>query len=124
MLRITTCFAFGLLFVATHGVSQNQKVVDSLERVLTTATGSDRWSPLIDLAIEFVDNDNDRALSFIEQAHSTALTSGIVGKDEKRDSRNSEYHQGDVPYGEGRTKQNCDLFLLSGKDRGNIRTAY
>lgn len=55
---------------------QNQRVVDSLNAVLEMKTGGDRYSPLYELAFEYLDKDNEKALVFIEQAEQAALLSG------------------------------------------------
>lgn len=63
-----------LLFM--EGSAQNQMIVDSLQAVLETTQGGDRFPPLYDLAFEYLDKDNNKALAFIERAEQAALLSG------------------------------------------------
>ncbi len=70
------CIYIGLC-VFSHGLmGQNQKVVDSLNSVLATKTGGARYSPLYELAFEYLDKDNERALEFVTRAEEAALLSG------------------------------------------------
>ena len=65
-----------LLTVATAAGAQNQVVIDSLNKLLTNKTGSDRYPPLYELAFEYIDRDNERALQIIQEAEDAALLSG------------------------------------------------
>jgi hypothetical protein len=60
---------------------QNQRVVDSLTRLLTTKVAGDRYEPLYELAFEYLDRDNRHAFQIIEEAEtaqSVNTTEGLV----------------------------------------------
>jgi hypothetical protein len=54
-------------------VAQNSKIVDSLENLLKTKTGKDRWDPLYELAFEYVNKDPKHALNTIDEAYQVSL---------------------------------------------------
>jgi tetratricopeptide (TPR) repeat protein len=67
-----------LALSATLGPSsaQNQRVVDSLRAALATRVAGDRYAPSYELAFQFLDADNHRALKMISEAEKAALLSG------------------------------------------------
>jgi tetratricopeptide (TPR) repeat protein len=62
-------------FCTCSAFCQDQKVIDSLENVLSHKIGAARYPVLHRLAIEYVDIDNDRAFSINQQAEEAALMS-------------------------------------------------
>ncbi len=66
----------GVCFLLGEAPCQNQKAIDSLKAVLAARTGGGRYSPLYDLAFQYLDIDNKRAFEFIGQAEAAALLSG------------------------------------------------
>jgi tetratricopeptide (TPR) repeat protein len=73
--------AFVLVFVSLAALAgdvaaQNRSAVDSLTVLLATRVGPDRYSPLYDLVFLYLDKDNDKALTLVEEAEEAALLSG------------------------------------------------
>jgi tetratricopeptide (TPR) repeat protein len=77
--RISACIillSFFTVCFCSNAIAQNQRVIDSLQNVLKTKHGADRWEPLYELACEYVDNDKDRALQIITEAYDGAKALG------------------------------------------------
>jgi tetratricopeptide (TPR) repeat protein len=70
------CVIIMFLTCSQASFSQNPKVVDSLENLLKTKTGKDRWDPLYELAFEYVENDFERAIEILNEAYSVSLLGG------------------------------------------------
>ena len=66
----------GICFFINDTYSQNQKIVDSLNAVLVDKMGGERYFPLYNLAFEYIDVDNAKALEIIHQAEQAALLAG------------------------------------------------
>ncbi|MEX2231267.1 MAG: tetratricopeptide repeat protein [Cyclobacteriaceae bacterium] len=75
MVRIIFFILWGILFFVNDANSQNQKIVDSLQAVLETRTGGERFPALYELTFEYVYVDLLTALAFIQQAEDAALIS-------------------------------------------------
>ena len=66
----------GICLFINDTYSQNQKIVDSLTSVLENKIGGERYPPLYQLAFEYIDIDNKKALEIIQQAEQAALLVG------------------------------------------------
>jgi tetratricopeptide (TPR) repeat protein len=64
------------LLIVTAAGAQDPVIVDSLNTLLAGKTGADRYPPLYELAFEYIDRDNEKALEIIGQAEQAALLSG------------------------------------------------
>lgn len=76
MFKSILCFVLGIGLCLPPLFAQNLVVVDSLESALFGRTGKDRLGPLAELAKQYVDNDNERALELIVRAEREAMLSG------------------------------------------------
>jgi tetratricopeptide (TPR) repeat protein len=65
-----------ILAFVQHIFSQNPRAVDSLENLLKTKEGKDRWEPLYELAFEYVEKDYQRALDILDEAYEVSLLTG------------------------------------------------
>lgn len=65
-----------VIMMSNTALAQDAQIVDSLTRLLTKKVGADRYEPLYELAFEYIDRDNFKALQIIEEAGKAALTSG------------------------------------------------
>ncbi len=74
MFKYAIIFVF-VIFGFIDSQAQNQKAIDSLVVLLKHKTGSDRYFPLIDLTIEYVDHNNNKAFQYIQEAQEVALLS-------------------------------------------------
>jgi tetratricopeptide (TPR) repeat protein len=66
-------FVLSLLTLTQPALAQNQRVIDSLENLLKSKMGKDRWQPLYELAFEYVNNDFEHALEIIDEAYKVSL---------------------------------------------------
>jgi signal transduction histidine kinase/Tfp pilus assembly protein PilF len=67
----------GVLFcVSVSGFAQSRSVIDSLTRAIKEAEGNKKTSLLIGLAVEYIDEDADRALNFLDEAYARSLNNG------------------------------------------------
>ena len=68
---------FGVLFcVSVTGFAQSQPVIDSLTRAIKESDGNKKTSLLIDLAVEYIEEDTHRALDFLAEAYTRSLNNG------------------------------------------------
>lgn len=75
MLRYFSTLVCAIVLLGSSVQAQNQRVVDSLHSVLECRSGGERFPALYDLAFEYVDQDNLKALQYIEEAEKAALLS-------------------------------------------------
>jgi tetratricopeptide (TPR) repeat protein len=66
------CLLFTMLSLSLNAFSQDQAKVDSLENLLTSATGKQRYELLISLSGEIARTDNERAQELADEAISIA----------------------------------------------------
>jgi tetratricopeptide (TPR) repeat protein len=64
-----------LIFLSHFSFSQNKRVIDSLSTLINGKLGVERYGPLYELAFEFIDNNNGKALEVITEAQSLAVIS-------------------------------------------------
>ncbi|HEX8038493.1 MAG TPA: tetratricopeptide repeat protein, partial [Chryseosolibacter sp.] len=64
-----------LLSCVVQAGAQDKRILDSLEQVLGTKEGLDRYEALHKLAVQYVDVDDERALSISNEAECVALNS-------------------------------------------------
>lgn len=76
MARYLLLLACGMGFFTNGANGQDQKVVDSLMQILRMKSVGERYPELFRLAVEYVDNDNEKALEIIKQAEHEAFLSG------------------------------------------------
>jgi len=70
-----------LVAVATTAVSaQKQPSIDSVESIIQSQTGNDRYESLIFLTRQYFNSDYSKSLHFIEEAHQIALEFGDSAK--------------------------------------------
>ena len=60
-----------VIMMSNIALAQDAQIVDSLTRLLTKKVGADRYEPLYELAFEYIDRDNLKALELIEEARNT-----------------------------------------------------
>ena len=65
-----------LSVVVHQAQGQNQGFIDSLQTILQTQQGGERFPVLYELVFQYIEKDNNRALELIEQAESAAFLSG------------------------------------------------
>lgn len=65
---------------AVSALSQDTKKVDSLNAIVQASSGVDKIDPLVQLAIEYSDKNNELSLAYIDQAYVLASSSGDSAK--------------------------------------------
>lgn len=76
MYKHISIVVLGLLLSTNESACQDTKKIDSLNMVLSTQSGADRFPALYEMMFEYVHRDNARALALIKEAHWAALLSG------------------------------------------------
>jgi tetratricopeptide (TPR) repeat protein len=69
ILSILLLFSFG-------GFSQSLSVIDSLKKAISESKGKIKTGLVIDLAVEYAENDIDKALNFLDGAYTRSLKEG------------------------------------------------
>jgi signal transduction histidine kinase len=73
--KVSCIFILSVVTLST-AFSQNSRVVDSLNQALKTSAGIEQFDVLVDLGIEYVNSDLEKAIDYFSQAHTVALQFG------------------------------------------------
>lgn len=66
---LSSCFS---ILIATTALAQNTQKIDSLNSVLSNQVGINQFETIVQLAINYADNDNTKSLALIDKAYSLA----------------------------------------------------
>ncbi|MEX1240726.1 MAG: tetratricopeptide repeat protein [Cyclobacteriaceae bacterium] len=76
MIKYFLFVVLGTCLLVNDVCSQDQKVIDSLNALLTGKTGGERFPVLYELTFQYIQKDNEKALEFIQDAEKAAVLSG------------------------------------------------
>lgn len=75
MKKYSFLIALGMCLLVNDVYTQDQKVIDSLNAALIGKTGGERFPALYELTFQYMLNDKNKALLYIQDAENAALTS-------------------------------------------------
>ena len=69
MFKYCLCILCALFLLLQKSQSQDQRTIDSLQSILKTQRGTERFPILYELVFQFIEKDNRQALFLIEELH-------------------------------------------------------